>query len=355
VNQTTDFLRRLPKVQLHCHLEGTLRASTFLDLARKHQVALNYNPRGNDVLPAVPPETDVESVYQFESFQQFLMTFAAVSRSLALPEDYERLAAEYVEDAVAQNVQHAEVFISPSVWQFFHPNIDVRECVKRMQDVFHSAKEKIVVTFIADLTRNFGAESGMSTARMCVELQDVGVVGIGLGGDEARFPAELFEDVYAFARAEGLHVVAHAGEAAGAHSVRAAIDVLGAERIGHGIRALEDRAVVDLLASRGIPLEVCPTSNALTGVAPRDEAHPLLHLHNAGCVVTIDADDPALFRTSVTEEYAYVEQLVGRDTVIRFTHNAIDASFASEERKARLRAALDAAVGLEPGAPRRTS
>jgi adenosine deaminase len=356
VNQTDEFLRRLPKVQLHCHLEGTLRAATFVDLVHKHGVALTYNPRENSALPVISPEdADPDAVYRFESFQQFLMTFAAVSRSLASPKDYHRLAEEYVEDAIAQNVRHAEVFISPSVWQFFHPEIDVRECVRLMRDAFDSAKEKIDIRFIADLTRNFGAESGMKTARMAVELQDLGVIGIGLGGDEARYPAELFEDVFAFARAQGLRVVAHAGEAAGAHSVRAAVDVLGAERVGHGIRASEDRAVVELLASRRIPLEVCPTSNALTGVAPREQAHPLVELDAAGCVITIDSDDPALFRTSLTDEYAYVESLAGRDALLRFARNSIDASFASAERKTALRAALDAFVGLEPNAQRRTS
>lgn len=355
MNQTNEFLRRLPKVQLHCHLEGTLRATSFIDLARKHGVALTYNPRQSEALPSVPIEADPEAVYRFESFQQFLMTFAAVSRSLALPDDYERLAAEYVEDAIAQNVQHAELFISPSVWQFFNPEIDVRECIRLMRAAFDSAKDQIDVTLIADVTRNFGVESGMKTARMAVELQDLGVIGIGLGGDEARFPAELFEDVFAFARAEGLRVVAHAGEAAGAQSVKAAVELLGAERIGHGIRALEDPAVVEMLASRRIPLEVCPTSNALTGVAPRGDTHPLMQLDATGCIVTIDADDPALFRTNVTDEYAYVEQLAGRDAVVRFARNAIDVSFATAQRKGQLRAGLDAALGLEPDAPRRTS
>jgi adenosine deaminase len=355
VNESTDFLRRLPKVQLHCHLEGTLRAATFIDLARKHGVALTYDPRGNEVAPAVAPETDPESVYNFQSFQQFLMTFAAVSRSLALPEDYERLAAEYVEDAVAQSVLRAEIFVSPSVWQFFHPDIDVRECMKRMRDVFDSAKNEIEVVVIADVTRNFGTESALRSAHMALELQDLGVIGIGLGGDEARYPAELFENVFQFARSEGLHAVAHAGEAAGAESVRMAVEALGAERIGHGVRAIEDEHVVAMLARERIPLEVCPTSNFLTGAAVRGKPHPLIALDAAGCMVTIDGDDPALFRTSVTKEYAYVEGVAGRDAVIRFAHNAINASFAGSERKAQLRAALDAVVGLEPGAPRRTS
>jgi adenosine deaminase/aminodeoxyfutalosine deaminase len=327
---------------LHCHLEGTLRASSFIDLARRHGVALTYRRgQARDVLPAFEAPADPESVYRFESFQDFLMTFAAVSRALAEPADYGRLAAEYVEDALAHNVEHAEVFVSPSVWQFFHPDIDVRACVQAMRDAFDSAKSRLDVLLIADVTRNFGAESAMQTARMAVDLQDLGVVGIGLGGDEARYPAELFEDVYAFARKEGLRTVAHAGEAAGAESVRAAVDVLGAERIGHGIRALEDLAVVELLAKRRIPLEVCPTSNMLTGVAQRGEPHPLVQLDKAGCVVTIDTDDPALFGTTITDEYAYVSGIAGLEAVLRFAENAVDASFAAPERKAALHRRLE--------------
>jgi adenosine deaminase/aminodeoxyfutalosine deaminase len=340
---TDGFLRDLPKIQLHCHLEGTLRAATFLDLARRHGVALTYRPKGGEevVRAADLDAVDPESLYRFTSFQDFLMTFAAVSRSLAQPADYGRQAAEYVQDAVAQNVVYAELFISPSVWQFFHPEIDVRACVREMRDAFDAVRDRLEVALIADVTRNFGPESGMRTAQLAARLQEFGVIGIGLGGDEARFPAELFEEVYAFARAQGLHTVAHAGEAAGAQSVRAAIDILGAERIGHGIRALEDPEVVRMLADRRIPLEICPTSNMLTGVATREQAHPLVHLDAAECIVTIDADDPALFRTSVTDEYAYVEQLAGREALLRFVKNAVDASFAHPARKAALHTRLE--------------
>jgi len=339
---TDGFLRDIPKIQLHCHLEGTLRAATFLDLAARHGVALTYRPKGEEVLPASDlTATDPDDLYRFASFQEFLMTFAAVSRSLAQPADYGRLAAEYVEDALAQNVAHAEVFISPSVWQFFHPQIDVRACVGEMRDAFDAARDRLEVKLIADVTRNFGAESAMRTAQIAAQLQDLGVIGIGLGGDEARFPAELFADVYDFARAHGLHRVAHAGEAAGAQSVRAAVEILGAERIGHGIRALEDPDVVALLAERGIALEICPTSNLLTGVTTREQPHPLVQLDAAGCIVTIDADDPALFRTSITDEYAYVDQLAGREALLRFVRNAIDASFADTQRKAALHSRLE--------------
>ena len=351
---TVEFLRRLPKVQLHCHLEGTLRAATFIDLARRHGVALTYTP-GDEALPAASlDQADPASVYDFPDFRAFLMTFAAVSRSLAEPQDYRRLAEEYVDEAVAHRVRYAEVFISPSVWQFFNPNLDVRACVAAIRNAFDERRSQIEVALIADLTRNFGAQSALKTVQLAVDLQEFGVIGIGLGGDEARYPAALFGEAFDFARSHGLHCVAHAGEADGAHSVRDALEILGAERIGHGVRALEDPAVVATLARRNVPLEVCPTSNFLTGVASRELPHPLLELDAAGCTVTIDADDPALFRTTITGEYAYVCDLAGRDAVLRFARNAIDASFASPERKADLHARLDAA-SLEPQAARRTS
>ncbi len=338
---TTDtFLRAFPKIQLHCHLEGTLRASTFLDLARRHGVALTYSPRGAE-------SDDPEDLYRFADFGEFLLAFAAASRSLAEPGDYERLAAEYVDDAIAQNVLYGEVFISPSVWQFFNPNLDVRECVRRMRVAFDTSRERIEIALIADLTRNFGAESAMRTAQLALDLQEFGVIGMGLGGDEARFPPAQFKDAFAFARDRGLHCVAHAGEAAGAQSVRDAVEILGAERIGHGVRALEDRAVVDLLRRNAIPLECAPTSNALTGVVGANAEHPLVLLDEMGVIVTIDADDPAMFRTSITQELELVERMTSRHDVVRFTRNAVDAAFASQEKKAELHARIDAALENE--------
>jgi aminodeoxyfutalosine deaminase len=337
-----ELLRRVPKVQLHCHLEGTLRPATFIDLARAHGVPLTYR-RGQAREPLEPSKTpeDPQSVYRFGDFQEFLMVFAAVSRALAQPGDYGRLAAEYVEDALAHNVVHAELFISPSVWRFFHPRLDLRACVQAIREQLDSAKPELDTLLIVDVTRNFGVESAMRTAQLAVELEDLGVVGIGLGGDEAKYPAELFEDVYAFARRHGLRVVAHAGEAAGAHSVRAAVEVLGAERIGHGIRALEDEDVLQMLARERIPLEVCPTSNMLTGVARSNEPHPLVHLDAAGCIVTIDSDDPAIFGTTITDEYAYVARLAGLQSLLRFAANAVDSSFAPPQRKAALHRRLE--------------
>lgn len=339
-----DFLRAIPKVQLHCHLEGTLRPATFLALAARHGVSTVYEA-------FEPADSNPDDVYRFADFSEFLLTFAAVSRSLKVPEDYARLAAEYAEDAIAQNVMYAEVFISPSVWRFFHPELDLREAVREIRAAFNA--KNIAVELICDLTRNFGVESAMQTAGLACSLTDLGVIGVGLGGDEARFPAGLFEEPFALARANGLHTVAHAGEAAGAQSVRSAVEVLKAERIGHGVRALEDPSVVELLAHRRIPLEICPTSNFLTGAASREMPHPLLALDAAGVIVTIDADDPALFASSLLDEYAYVQSIAGEAALLRFAANAVEASFADETAKVAMRGRMrQASAELE--ASRRT-
>jgi adenosine deaminase len=337
----------LPKVHLHCHLEGALRAATFIELAAKHGVATVYRPKAGDAFEGtLEAPTSPEDVYRFANFGEFLLTFAAVSRSLRDPEDYARLAREFAIDAIAQDVIYGELFISPSVWQFFHPDIDVRACVKAIRGALDDAGGGVVFNLIVDLTRNFGVESAMRTAQIAVELKMFDVIGIGLGGDESKYPPELFVDAFAYARANGLHVVAHAGEAAGPQSVRDAIELLGAERIGHGVRALEDPSLVALLAQRKIPLEVCPTSNFLTGVASRERPHPFVELDRAGCVVTIDADDPTLFGTSISAEYAYVEEQAGQATLVRLIGNAIDASFACAEHKAGMHAQLAASAEL---------
>ncbi|MDB5093801.1 MAG: adenosine deaminase [Candidatus Eremiobacteraeota bacterium] len=319
-------LSTLPKVQLHCHLEGTVRAATFRALAAKYRVDLG-------------DRADPARTYAFTTFGEFLLLFAKVAETLREPDDFARIARDYVVDAAAQGVAYAEIFVSPSVWTFFHKTLDVRATVEAIRAALDESGRPlgIEVALIADLTRNFGVEKAEASAREAVGLRDLGVIAVGLGGDEANYPPERYQRAYAIAREGGLHGVVHAGEAAGPASVRAAVEVLRAERIGHGVRAIEDPAVVALLAERRIPLEVCPTSNRLTGAAPAHAAHPLGALDAAGCVITIDADDPAMFGTTLLDEYRWVAGAFGEDAVVRFARNAIDASFAPEPTKAALR------------------
>ncbi len=330
------FVRALPKTQLHCHLEGTLRAETFRELATRRGVE---SPRAAGPL---------EATYGFATFRDFLLMFAEVCKTLQRPEDYARLAREYAATAIAQRVRYAEIFISPSVWTFFHRELDVVETVTAIRAAFDEAhaSDGLEIELICDLTRNFGVERAFATARTAVRLAEanLGVIGIGLGGDEANYPAELYAEPFAFARASGLHAVAHAGEAAGAASVRAAVEVLHAERIGHGVRALGDPAVVSLLAQRRIPVELCPTSNRLTGAVAAGVPHPIDELDRSGVICTVDADDPELFSTTLEHEYDIVVALCGRERLVRFARNGIDASFAPAERKSALHAGLAAAV-----------
>lgn len=330
-------LAALPKVQLHCHLEGTVRAETFRALAAKYGIALGER--------ADPAQT-----YAFETFREFLLLFAKVTEALREPDDFARIARDYAADAAAQGVRYAEVFVSPSVWSFFHRDLNVRVAVEAIRAALDEAGGPlgIEVALIADLTRNFGVERAEQSAREAVTLRDLGVVAVGLGGDEANYPPELYERAFAIARDGGLHGVAHAGEAAGPESVRAAVEVLRSERIGHGVRAIEDPAVVALLAERQIPLEICPTSNRLTGAAPAGTVHPLGELDAAGCIVTIDADDPALFGTTLLDEYRYVAETFGEDAILRFARNGIAASFAAPATKARLHAALERSRNSAP-------
>jgi adenosine deaminase len=345
---------RIPKIHLHCHLEGTLRAATFLELADKHGVPVRYKPN----LEGRPFETrpfetrapqddtcdDICDPYRFETFEEFLFIFAAVSRSLRDPDDYARLAREFVEDALVQGVIYGELFISPSVWTFFRPGLDVRATIEAIVGELRAAQPKATFRLLPDLTRNFGSESAMKTVRAMVAMADLDIAGVSLGGDERRFPAKHFADAFAYARSQGLRCVAHAGEAASAQSVHDAVELLGAERVGHGIRALEDPFAVELLATRGVALEICPTSNRRTASALAAHPHPYVDFDRSGCIVTIDCDDPAIFGATIGEEYALVEQIAGPAALERFVRNAIAASFAPSHEKQALQKRLDAAL-----------
>jgi adenosine deaminase len=354
--RTSVLAEPIPKVHLHCHLEGSLRSATFVELAEKHGVPLRYHPKESQ-LAAFVDETetpvDRDHPYRFRDFEEFLLTFAAVSRSLQDPNDYARLAREFVEDALAHNVIYGELFVSPSVWTFFNPGLDVRATLEAIVTELRKAQPRATFKLLPDLTRNFGPQSAMETARLIVALRDLDIIGVSLGGDEVRFPAKLFVGAFDYARQHGMHCVAHAGEADGPQSVRDAVELLGAERIGHGIRALEDPAVVELLATRRIALEICPTSNVLTGVAREDQPHPHVDFDRAGCIVTIDADDPTMFGTSIAREYAIVEAAAGTQALERYVYNAIDASFADEMAKASMRKQVQAVCAEPQGARRR--
>lgn len=341
-----QFLRTLPKVQLHVHLEGTITPELLLALVQRHGVDLG--PR---------KDRDPDDLYRFADFQEFLYLFRDVCRALQEPEDYGVLAAGYARSAADEGVCYAEVFISPSVWTYFHRQLDVRAAVEAIRNAFELERRRsgLVANLIADVTRNFGPERASKTLQLVRMMGDLGVIGIGLGGDERNFPARDFADVFAQARALGLHTVAHAGEVEAAWSVRDAVELLGAERIGHGCSAAADGEVTQLLAERAVCVEACPTSNELTGAWKKGEPHPLVALDAAGVPVTIDTDDPALFGITLLREYERVAEMVGLEGVRRFVRNAVAHSFADAATKRELFARIDAhersaPAGAAPGA-----
>jgi adenosine deaminase/aminodeoxyfutalosine deaminase len=283
-----DFIAQMPKAELHLHLEGSVEPETLHELD-----------------PSTPVE-EFRALYRYADFDTFLKAFAAIGKRLRTPQDYGLIARRLLERLAAQNVQYAEIIVSAGVvlWkkQEFAP----------IFDAIHAAAEgsPVEVRWILDAIRQFGAEPALEVAKLAAERVDRGVVAFGIGGSEVRGPAEWFTDVFAFAREAGLHLTAHAGEGTPAAAVWAAL-ALGAERIGHGIAAASDEGLMRHLRERDIPLEICITSNLVTGVVKRIEEHPVRRLFDAGVPIVLNTDDPAMFGCTLVGEYRLAAERFG--------------------------------------------
>ena len=275
-----DFLRQLPKAELHLHLEGSVEPETLHELD-----------------PSTPLD-ELRALYEYADFDAFLKAFGGVGKRLRSPADYGLITRRLLESLAAQNVRYAEIIIAAGVvlWksQEFAPIFDAIRSA--------AAESPVETRWIFDAVRQFGVEQARQVAEWAAARQNHGVVAFGIGGSETRGPAELFGEVFAFAKSEGLHLVAHAGEGTSPQSIRAALEI-GAERIGHGISAIEDASLMRDLRERNIPLEICITSNLVTGVVKRVEDHPVRRLFDAGVPITLNTDDPAMFRCTLAGEY----------------------------------------------------
>jgi adenosine deaminase/aminodeoxyfutalosine deaminase len=280
-----DFIDALPKAELHLHLEGSIEPETLHEL---------------------DPSRSYEGLYQYTDFDAFLKTFGVVGKLLRGPEDYARITRRLLERLEAQNVRYAEIIVAAGVvlWkqQEFGPIFDAIRAA--------AAESPVQVRWILDAVRQFGTEHVMQVAKLAVERRDQDVVAFGIGGSEERGPAELFTDAFAYARGEGLHVVAHAGESVGPESIWAAL-ALGAERIGHGIAAIRDEKLMAHLREQDIPLEICISSNIVTGVVKSLNEHPVRRLYDAGVPITLNTDDPAMFRCALNGEYRLAMERFG--------------------------------------------
>lgn len=278
----------LAKAELHVHLEGSVEAETLLSI----------DPR--------LAREEIDANLSCRTFAEFLRGYIWITSKLEKPEHYALATRHLLERLAAQNVTYAEITLSAGVvlWK-------QQDLAAIYDAVWEESQRSRVRTFwILDAVRHFGAEHGMQVAQFAVSRRDQGVIAYGIGGDEARGPAQWFRDVFAYARQGGLRLVCHAGETMGPESVWAALEI-GAERIGHGIAAAQDPHLMAHLRESNIPLEVCITSNVCTGVVAALAEHPVRTLHAAGVPIVLNTDDPAFFRTSLEREFEIAQNVFG--------------------------------------------
>jgi aminodeoxyfutalosine deaminase len=335
-----SFIRRLPKAELHLHLEGSVRPATLQEMARQKGRLIEET---EDWI-----EERRRQGFRYPQFSDFLKAFKLLSLLLETPEDYALATTRLVEDLAAENVRYAELTLSAGVilWKK-QPLEAIFEAVAEAASEA-SGRSGVRIAWIFDAVRQFGPDQARRVVNIAARFRHQGVVAFGIGGDEVRGPAETLVDVYREARDLGLHVTAHAGEAAGPLSVRDAVELLGAERIGHGTSAARDAATLQLLAERGIPVEVCLTSNLATGVIGTIEEHPLPQFLEAGVRVTLNSDDPAMFATNLEEEMKIAARRFGlsREDLVLLTANAIRGAFLAEEERTALLGELRRAAGV---------
>jgi aminodeoxyfutalosine deaminase len=292
----------LPKAELHLHLEGTVQALTVCALMARHGVKTT--------------EEEIRQRYHFRNFQEFLEAFKWVTSFLREPQDYELVASDLGKNLLTQNVIYAEVTLSVGVMLLRKQQPEaIFEALLRATEQFEPRGLRF--RWVFDAVRQFGAEAAMAVLESARRCNSKAIVAFGIGGDEMSVPTAEFRAVYERAAELGLHRLIHAGEVGGPEKIREAIELLGVDRIGHGIAAIHDSALMDLLAERKIPIEICPQSNLRTGALARQlgrevvqvEDHPLPTLFRHGIPVVLATDDPALFHTKLVEEYASAAQM----------------------------------------------
>lgn len=281
-----------PKIELHVHLEGTVRPATLLEIARRNEVAL----------PADTVEGLAE-LYRFRDFTHFIEVWAMTTAALRTAADYRQIVVDYAAEAAAHGAVYIEGIFSPA-----RPVLDGGSWEEVFEGYCDGAQEArelhgVDVRLTPDIPRGFPLEAAEETARMAVAYRDRGVLGLGLGGPEVEYPPEQYAPAFDLGRDGGLASVPHAGEVAGIASIRGALESLGADRIRHGIRAVEDPAMVRELADRRTVLDVCPISNLRTGAVLSLAEHPLPALVDAGVPCSLPTDDPAMFDTDLDREY----------------------------------------------------
>ena len=324
-------INMLPKIELHLHLEGGAPPAFIRGLAREKKIDLSgiFNEQGG---------------YKFTDFWNFLKVYEAATETLQRPEDFYRLTMAVLEESAASGVIYSETFLSPD----FCGGRDIgawREYLHAIREAADKAEATLGITLrgIVTCIRHFGPDKARQTARCAAETAGDFIVGFGIAGDEKSGQPKDFLWSFDAAREAGLRITAHAGEWGGPQSVRDAIHDLGAERIGHGVRAIEDLALVDEIAERGIVLEVCPGSNVALGLYKDFRAHPIGQMYDRGVKVTISTDDPPFFHTTMAREYDQLNRAFDWDEGVfaKIARTSLDAAFCDADTKARILKTLE--------------
>lgn len=327
LHPSPDFLRAMPKVELHVHIEGSIRPETVLKLAKRNDVDL--------------PANSVEELaawYDFRDFPHFVEVYVAVTKCIKSPEDIELLIREFLQGQMNQNVMHTEATYTASTLQK-HCGIPWDEQLDAVNRAQRWAEKELGTTLslIIDIVRGDPVERGMEILGWVKEAYGHGVCALGLAGIE-RLGTTMYRPVFDAARDENIAVVCHAGETEGAQTIWDVLEVADSRRIGHGVRCMEDPKLVEVLRTRQTPLEVCPTSNVCIGVFPDWQSHPLKEMFDAGLNVSINSDDPPMFGTSLNDEWIRSVDTFGFNfgQVQSMCESAIGASFAPDWQKEQM-------------------
>lgn len=329
------FIRRLPKAELHLHLEGTVIPETLVELSRRHDSA--------------PLDIEqAQAIYRYTDFTGFLLAFKAVTERLRTPEDYALIAYRMLERLARQGVVHAEAYVAVGVIHYWGRG-EVEPLFEGMERARTRAEQEFGITayWIFDAVRQFGVEKAAPVFRQAAEMRRSypSIIGIGIGGDERHTGAEHFRTLYAEARDAGLRLTAHAGESVGPEGIWGALNI-GAERIGHGLSAIHDTELMGILAERQVPIEVCISSNVRTGCCAGFTNHPVRRYFDSGLMITLNSDDPAMFGSDLEDEYRIAQDDFGfsKEHLRELAANSIEASFLPPDRKVDLLHQIEKAV-----------
>ena len=325
-----ESIASLPKAELHLHLEGSIQPPTIRTLTSRYGQKIS--------------EEEIRLRYAYSNFSEFIEAFKWVTSFLREPRDYALITRDLAEHLLSQSVAYAEVTLSVGVMLLRRQSPPANfEAILRESECF--AGRGLRLNWIFDATRQFGPEAAMQVVNAARDCSSPSIVALGIGGDELRVETKEFRSVYNEAANLGLHRLMHAGEVGGPARIREAIELLGAERIGHGIAAINDPALMDLLAERRIPLEICPTSNLKTGALglqlprpqPLMKEHPLPQLYRHGIPVVLSTDDPAMFHTTLTEEYEHAYRMgLNEQELAHLASLSFEYAFLSKSEKCEL-------------------